>query len=670
MKRVPFVVMIFVVGYAMMHMGCMDREPAPVCPVPTELNETDAMIGGFEGVDMLVVVDDSISMAEEQEILATAFFPLVNSLINPLPGWQWPSADDVRIAIVTSDMGLSWGGNPYEEGDGWPGTNPCSASGENGVFQTYASGSTIDIGHDVIPCDDSDTQCPTGWTCGNFDDDIGTCQAPGGDGTGQSCPDMNATWSETTEAAPNDAMAFEVACLADQGTGGCGFEQQLQAAAAALSRPDQEGFVREESLLAILVVSDESDCSLEDGPAMFATDEIQDESGISEKNIACGKNQDFLYDIEHYYTTYTGVKSSPNSVIFASIIGVPMKDACQGTGDTLGDCLDHPDMELIPVIKENSQGTDTWYFENACNRGTVTEAQPGRRYVKLANEEFGQMSYIYSICNEDWGPAMEEIARLIASNLAGTCYEKPLDWDPSTRQAKCDVVVEYINPDDDECPNDFDDDEPVIVEEEEDDEVERTFVYCRMPKLEAPKDCADPDFNWGDLADEFGWFYCENLGIENFKDACEDGEDNDGDGDVDCADDDCSTCQLCGGADACTGLCKYMVQLTTSAEEAAKQLSISVQCLQQFSFEDENCQEDSEKACNDDLDNDGNGIWDCEAVSVSEDSDNPHSADPNCCPMVVDGTSCKEVNTDYCGGGDAEDIDACVANASLLGCNF
>ena len=173
------------------------------------------------------------------------------------------------------------------------------------------------------------------------------------------------------------------------------------------------------------------------------------------------------------------------------------------------------------------------------------------------------------------------------------------------------------------------------------------------------------------MNEKFGWFYCENLGREDFKDACEDGEDNDNDTLVDCDDPDCQVCQCCpGGTDACTGLCKYMVQLTPQAEEASKQLSISVQCLQQFSFEDENCQEDSEKACTDDLDNDGNGIWDCEAVTVDEDEDNPHSADPNCCPMIVDGTVCKEINTDYCGGGDAKKIDACVAHASLLGCNI
>ena len=64
------------------------------------------------------------------------------------------------------------------------------------------------------------------------------------------------------------------------------------------------------------------------------------------------------------------------------------------------------------------------------------------------------------------------------------------------------------------------------------------------------------------------------------------------------------------------------------------------------------------------------GIWDCDAVSVDDDKDNPHSADPNCCPMTKDGTSCKKVNTDYCGGGDAANIDACQAHASLLGCTL
>ncbi len=381
-------------------------------------SDTDSdTYGGFDGVDMLVVVNNSMSMAEEQEILATAFFPLVNSLIYPLPDWPYPGVDDIRIAVITSDMSLSWGGNPYTDGDGWPGSNPCSPSGDNGVFQTYDTGTTVNIEHNAIPCDGSNAQCPTGWTCSvTSSDEIGTCQAPGGDGADQICPDMGfTTWSETTEISPNAVMAFEMACLADQGNWGCGYEQSLQAAAVALTRPDQQVFVRDDALLAILVVSDNSDCSIEDGPALFASDEVQDQSGISKLHLACGNNQGYLYDVEHYYTAYAALKTAPNSVVFAAITGVPKVAVCEGAGDTLGDCLDHPNMELVPVVKPNIVGTDTWYFENACT-GTVTEAQPGRRYVQLANEKYGALSYISSICNDDWTPSMEDIARLIAAS--------------------------------------------------------------------------------------------------------------------------------------------------------------------------------------------------------------------------------------------------------------
>ena len=55
--------------YAAFTMGCMDRKPAPVCPVPTEVNQTDFQASGFDGVDLLVVVDNSVSMTEEQEIV-------------------------------------------------------------------------------------------------------------------------------------------------------------------------------------------------------------------------------------------------------------------------------------------------------------------------------------------------------------------------------------------------------------------------------------------------------------------------------------------------------------------------------------------------------------------------------------------------------------------------
>jgi hypothetical protein len=650
--------------------GCMDREPAPVCPVPTELSESSAMIGGFEGVDMLVVVDNSRSMQEEQNILATAFFPLVNALVNPLPDWPYAPADDVRVAIVSSDMGLQWGGNPY---DGDVELDGCNSLGDNGQFETYSSGETIDIQHGVIPCDESASQCPTGWTCSaTAADQVGTCQAPGGDGTGQACPGMNALWAETPvgpedQPVTNDDLAFQVACLSALGTDGCGFEQQLQAAAVALHKPSQAEFVREDALLSVLIVSDEEDCSIE-SDELFDVPEITNLS-TGHVNVACGNHEELLYDPAGYRKTFEAVKGDKvGAAVFAAIVGVPPGEgsalsACEGPGDEIGSCLDQPQMDLDMVEEDGN-----FYFEAACSRfegdELITKARPGRRYVQLA-AEFQNLGYMYSICRADWSPAMEDIAQLIAENLAGTCYPKPLDWDPATRQAKCDVVAEYV--DQDSCPFEIPAGKEVVEEKWTDGEdVEHSRIFCPLPQLAADRSCGAAQDEA--LASEFGWYYCENMVEENFDEACSDNLDNDDDGLLNCEDPECKACTVCGGSGVeCKKTCKYVLQLTDAAEVEVKGQNLSVQCLTQFSFSDPNCQENTHESCNNDDDEDGNGIWDCDD---DFDADEPHSADFNCCPMRVgDNNECVVASHDNCdGSSDAQPADACRAHANLLGC--
>ncbi|HUT77245.1 MAG TPA: hypothetical protein VM285_06140 [Polyangia bacterium] len=423
MKTRVMVMLVAVVAFATAQMACMDREPAPVCPVPTELNQTAALVSGFEGVDMLVMVDNSGSMSEEQSILATVFFPLVNSLVNPLPTWQYPAADDVRVAVISSDLGLQWGGNPYVDGDGWPSALPqgCSSVGDNGQFQTYGAGKTVSIQSDVIPCGTGGAQCPTNWTCGNIQaDGVGVCQAPGGDGTNQACPAFAATWAETTVEVSNPNLAFQVSCLSALGTGGCGFEQQLQSAAVALNRGDQTDFAREKALLAVIMVSDEEDCSIEE-KALFLVPEVQNQAD-KKVNIACNldANEQHLFSTTHFYNALIEAKQGRVSgVVFGAIVGVPVDDACQGLGSEILACLDHEDMQKVPIQEETSSGS-TWFFKPACNRMEgaveVTKARPGRRYVSLA-QGFQSGGYVYSICNEDWTPAMADLAAIIAERL-------------------------------------------------------------------------------------------------------------------------------------------------------------------------------------------------------------------------------------------------------------
>jgi len=375
-----------------------------------------------DAVDVLIIVDNSGSMREEQDLLATHAFTVLGALTDPLPSWGLQPIDDIRVAVVSSDMGIQWGGHPYDEddfedGEGWPGSVPegCWSPGDWGEFQVYPEGKTVDIESGVIPCGESGTQCPGGWECGDLVDGVGTCQAPGGDGTGWECPDLGLAWAETPiESTPNPDLAGQVACLTNLGTSGCGFEQQLQAGAIALEREDQSDFVRDGALLVVVVVTDEEDCSIE-SKDFFGVDEVQNLAD-GRVNISCGNHPEYLYDPAHFKQRFAAVKGgNPNGVLFAAVIGVPVDEACQGRGDQIGGCLDHPDMEL-EVVLENA----AYFFKPACERydgdQQLTKARPGRRFVELA-QDFGENGYVFSICNEDWSPAMRGIAEIISNEL-------------------------------------------------------------------------------------------------------------------------------------------------------------------------------------------------------------------------------------------------------------
>lgn len=672
--------------------GCMDREPAPICPVPIQVTSNEVRLSGFDGVDMLVVVDNSGSMAEEQEILATGFFTLINALVNPLSSSDVAtSADDVRVAIVSSDMGLQWGGNLQSPANPTYNCDP-KAGGDNGKFQTYPAGRFVNIAPNAIACESGGGQCPTGWNCSG-----GMCQPGSGDGTDQPCPAFNQTYAETTEASPNPNLAFQVACMAQLKTGGCGIEQQLEAAVAGLKRGEKNGFIRPNYLLAVLIVSDEEDCSIAD-KGLFETTEWKDQEKI---NYACNLPQSneekYLYATSRFREQFADIKGNQTAVVFAAIVGVPRNDLCQGTGNELSGCLDQDDMKL-EIMTFNDVSGEYLHFKPACTRSEggveVTSARPGRRYVKVA-QEFGSNGYVYSICNSDWGPAMNEIAQLIAQNLAGTCYDSPLEWDPVRKVAKCDVVAEFTNSAPGKsCPQEYQREfyeengkiksravAPEVYEAkvdrealyDDDDKLIAETVFCPVPKIPVSKNCKQAESDLanveGGASKAYGWYYCEESG-EDYDQACSDGRDNDGDGKRDGDDPDCADCAA--GNASCDKSCGIVVQLTDAAKRSAG--ALSVQCLQQFSFEDENCQENTNYACNDNKDNDGNGVWDCNDQLSAEGGGLPHEADQNCCPLTRHTDGCtidKAALNRICGGDFKMDKlpDACAAAMRANDCD-
>jgi hypothetical protein len=381
----------------------------------------------YDGVDLLVVVDNSISMAVEQQILSTGFFTLINSLVHPIIGadWTFPEVENVRVAFVTSDMGLQYGDSGSDEGFPYglmvQGCTDQDSRGDDGRFMGYKK-TTINPESGKISCEDGGGQCPADWNCNNE----GKCIAP--DATTTNCPDMpgSSAWAQTNEEAKNAKLATQVACLAQQGNNGCGVEQQLEAPVRALSRTNQKEFLKDSHLLAILMVSDEEDCSVQK-KGLFQTKEFKSGTGPDGLlntgcNLPTSNETDFLFDTSRYWTKFVGMKNNQaRAVIFAAIVGVPTGEKCEGTGDNLDGCLDDPKMQLKIQDFDDGNGHDFKHFAPACERydddgKEVTSARPGRRYVKVA-QHFGSSGYVYSICNEDWSPAMKEIARVIAENV-------------------------------------------------------------------------------------------------------------------------------------------------------------------------------------------------------------------------------------------------------------
>jgi hypothetical protein len=260
---------------------------------------------------------------------------------------------------------------------------------------------------------------------------MGYCISPSGISTVNCSPRVESSpgFAETSSGAANDDLALQSACLVQQGTSGCGVEQQLEAVVRSLeTHPD---FLVDSHLLTVLVVSDEEDCSIEE-PELFQT--VEWRSGPSNQlNIACNyprDNEQFLFEPRRYYDALLALKKEASRIIFAGIVGVPFDPVCQGSGADISACLDHPSMQMSPDTFKTDSEIEYTHFTPACVRmegeREVTVARPGRRFVEVARL-FGANGYISSICNPEWTTTSERIAALIGEGMSNSCPDEQID---------------------------------------------------------------------------------------------------------------------------------------------------------------------------------------------------------------------------------------------------
>jgi hypothetical protein len=352
----------------------------------------------FSGVDILVVVDNSMSMAEEQANLAANFPLLIQSLLNPpdSDGDTLPDHEplrDLHIGVVSTDMGT--GGYSVET---------CSdpIDGDNGELQ-----------HSPNPS-------------------VSGCEA--------AYPTYLSYAGEEPDITEIDRLATGFGCIATLGIDGCGFEQQLKAAAKALiDHRDgvNAGFLRPDSILFVLFMTDEEDCSVAPGnEGIFDTLD----SSLGHLNLRCFHHPYMVEPVDTYITAFQSLRADPSKLMLGFIVGVPQGEQCEGFGDSIPTCLDHPDMmeQVDPVSMTR--------LVPSCVTSTG-DAYPPRRFVQVA-QLFGRNSLVSSICTDDFGPAVTGMTGALQEKLDGDSIATELSTrvdpaDPCRCMASC-VVVEAL----------------------------------------------------------------------------------------------------------------------------------------------------------------------------------------------------------------------------------
>ena len=423
---------------ACLWIGCASDDPepslAPSEPAPPPAvtpAEGAAELKLVEAVDLLLVIDNSGSMASEQTRLAAELDRLVRMLTL---GDRAPDAPadadrsnkaryfnpvkDLHIGVVSTNVGGV--DDAYGHGDA---LTSCHGDGDGGRLRSdtriardgvTATSSREFMGYsegDVVVAPDPSCALPPGPSYLAF--------SPGGPSTAEE-------------------VIARFRCAARLGVQGCPFEQPLEAMRRALSmgpsaspftdaaqaaevRAHNAGFLREEALLAVVHISDEDDCSITDaGKVLFEhRPDRQDGTYSANVNLRCGlhgETEGLLQPVEAYAEALRALKPGhPERVLFSAIVGVPT-DVAPGTAPD--ELLARPDMQF-----REGEGYHSGLPVPSCvradplNPALTDMAYPARRFVALA-KQLGDGASLHSICGEDYGPALASLVDRVAPMMA------------------------------------------------------------------------------------------------------------------------------------------------------------------------------------------------------------------------------------------------------------
>jgi hypothetical protein len=390
-------------GFLLLGAAC-DKHTVSVAH-PATVDETFALTAEWptfaqslsSKADILFMVDDSSSMTPLQRELEAGFSDFMSALEH-LPG----GVPDLHIGVVSSSMGA--GRDPSVE--------HCPPGGDRGILQNALVGLTCN----GVTLTDHFLAVHTDATSGQLVSNYGSA-----------------------------SLADAFGCIADLGESGCGFEHQFASVVRALgadgaSAPaENAGFLRPEAFLAVILVTNEDDCSAPPDSDLF------DSSSMSVAD-PLGPLQSFrCNEFGHLCLIDGKLQKPPRTMATGDLQGcrsaedgrlLRVKDVVNALQTLKNDparlfvgAITGPATPYAVGIGPSQVASDpmSWPFiQHSCvsTTGDGVFADPAVRIAEAVGE-LGGHGLLASICDDTLGPVLNAISTHFSAPMAAACVPTP-----------------------------------------------------------------------------------------------------------------------------------------------------------------------------------------------------------------------------------------------------
>ncbi|MEM9068804.1 MAG: hypothetical protein AAGE52_09875 [Myxococcota bacterium] len=332
-----------------------------------------------ENVDLLLMVDGSGSMRDEQMVLAQELPRLVGALLSgdvdfgtPMEGTaDFPPVRSLNVGLVSADL----------------------ATGVRGGFCTRPHGQDAVIGGGAPLFLNFESPA----AARDFDRQFIDLAARMG-----SCPIEQSAEAVLKSLVPSDCRE--------------GFCEFMDGSRGQGDGPNA-GFLRDDSLLAVVVLTDEDDCSAEN-PSLFAAIDPERPTEFTRVtlNLRCTTFPEALTPVARYTEGLSFLRPDPRQLVYALVAGFPPGfGSLDGVVD-YNAVLASPDMEIRPDDFSTSR------VAPACE-GEGGPATPARRLLGIAQglEARGTPTVAQSICESRYDGLINGLTLRIAERALETC---------------------------------------------------------------------------------------------------------------------------------------------------------------------------------------------------------------------------------------------------------